>query len=430
MSFMEMNNRGDVDARVPLFGQGGNDVGKPLQDLTRSANINYSEAKQDYGSRLLDREAPFHQSFGRFNILRKNIRHSLYFLDPFHTILHWSTWKSLLLVALVWLFGIFSFAGVYYALGEDCGLKMHSYLDAAYFSLMTFTTIGYGTPDLYFNECTEALWVVSLQSFLSCLFDSLCLCLVYTRLSRSATRTSTIVFSNKAVIREIDGRLYFALQVAEMRKHQLVEAHVRCYAVKHDVDDSDSADPPVFFQACYMRLTHPDDEVNADLFLALPANVVHTIDTSSPLCPPGLRSRRTGFPRMSRRVDDFEDADNELTSDLKRANGLDFRGKVRQFMDRSEVEIIVLVEGIDFLTSDTLQARHSYLASEIEWDATFEPCVHRDTKTGRACVDFEKFHGIIDAPPVRNDLPADMPSPSPARGSNPLRRRARVQSQL
>ena len=56
-----MNNRGDVDARVPLFGQGGNDVGKPLQDLTRSANINYSEAKQDYGSRLLDREAPFHQ---------------------------------------------------------------------------------------------------------------------------------------------------------------------------------------------------------------------------------------------------------------------------------------------------------------------------------------------------------------------------------
>ena len=115
-------------------------------------------------------------------------------------------------------------------------------------------------------------------------------------------------------------------------------------AIKHDIGENDSKDPPIFFQTCYMRLTHPDDEINADLFLALPANVVHTIDTSSPLCPPELRSRRTGFPRMSKRVDDFEDPDNELTSDLKRANNMEFRNKVQQYMDRSELEIIVLVD--------------------------------------------------------------------------------------
>jgi potassium inwardly-rectifying channel subfamily J len=362
-----------------------------------------------HDTRLLDRSAPFHQSHGRFNIVRKNVSRSLYWLDPFHSVLHWTTWKSIMLVALTFLSGIFTFAAIYYSLSDTCGLKMETFLDASFFSLTTFTTIGYGAPtaDLYFNECVDMFWTICLQSFCSCLFDALCLCLVYTRLSRSSNRTSTIVFSNKAIVREIEGRLYFSLQIAEMRKHQLVEAHVRCYAIKHDVnragDGTDPCvDPPIFFQTCNMRLNHPDDEVSGSLFLALPATVVHHIDTSSPLVPYELRSRRSRWPRMAKRVDQFDDDENECTQDeLQHAESIGhFRNKVREYMNSARIEIIVLVEGIDFLTSDTLQARHSYILDEIEWDATFMPCVSQDPTTCTATIDFGKFHQLVDASPI------------------------------
>ena len=74
------------------------------------------------------------------------------------------------------------------------------------------------------------------------------------------------------VIHRVHGELFFGFQVVEQKKHPLVEAHVRCYAVR---DETDAWGRHVEFQPCAMRLEKPDDEMGAMLFLSLPSLVVH-----------------------------------------------------------------------------------------------------------------------------------------------------------
>ncbi|CAN0337029.1 unnamed protein product, partial [Discosporangium mesarthrocarpum] len=88
-------------------------------------------------------------------------------------------------------------------------------------------------------------------------------------------------------------------QVGELRKHQLLEAHVRCYALKHEKlrtsgDKSCETPDSVFFQCHNMRLQHPDDELGAPLLLVVPQTVVHRIDTWSPMMPPPRWNSSTG----------------------------------------------------------------------------------------------------------------------------------------
>ncbi|CAE7696277.1 unnamed protein product [Symbiodinium necroappetens] len=54
---------------------------------------------------------------------------------------------------------------------------------------------------------------------------------VFGQVGSLAPWAASLVFSEKAVIREIGGKFYFMFQVCESKKHQLVEAKVRCYAL-------------------------------------------------------------------------------------------------------------------------------------------------------------------------------------------------------
>ena len=58
---------------------------------------------------------------------------------------------------------------------------------------------------------------------------------IYCRFGRPSKRASTIILSNKAIIRRISGKLYFMFQLVELRKHQLVEAQVRLYTIRRDI---------------------------------------------------------------------------------------------------------------------------------------------------------------------------------------------------
>jgi len=49
-------------------------------------------------------------------------------------------------------------------------------------------------------------------------------------------------------------------QVCEMRKHALLEAHVRMYTVRKDMDHLGTG-AVAYFQPFHMRVQHPDDEL-------------------------------------------------------------------------------------------------------------------------------------------------------------------------
>ena len=73
---------------------------------------------------------------------------------------------------------------------------------------------------------------------------------------------------------------------------------------------------------------------------------------------------------------------------------------------RKDLEIIVLIEGTESVTSCKLQARYSYAADDIVINRMFCPCVTVGEQ-GNAVVDFVKFHQTVPVDPgdtAKDDL--------------------------
>ena len=56
------------------------------------------------------------------------------------------------------------------------------------------------------------------------------------------------------------------------------------------------------------------------------------------------------------------------------------------------MEVLVLIEGIDPLTSNSLQAKYSYKWGEVRENEAFCPCVYVDKEKGGCVVDITRFH--------------------------------------
>ena len=405
-------------------------------------------------SRILPRDAPFAQSTGTFNITRLNTVKSLYQTSWYFTLIHQSTYKILLFMSFIYILLCITFAVPYWFVSDSCGLGMKTFLDACYFSLETMVTIGYGTSsnDPYFQGCGTALPIIFTQSILSGFFDAVCLGLVFGRMSRTNQRASTIIFSDKAIIRLTNtGVPYFLFQVCEMRKHQLIEAHVRCYAFirpllnkKNDEESKENGQEnkqneeksnnqstihPTGrrgFITKTMRLEHPDDELGGLILLAAPQIIAHRIDHWSPLCPPSMASSQSNgphtFPSLIRRgVDQTlgreepifplderrHPKNNTVTNDTNTDTNTALLSKtelekrktdIMEWMKNNHIEILCLIEGIENINSGTLQCRHSYATEDcIFGNVEFDTCIYEDVNENGPTIDFDKFHNVINA---------------------------------
>mmetsp|Transcript_22350 Transcript_22350/g.35767 ORF Transcript_22350/g.35767 Transcript_22350/m.35767 type:complete len:518 (-) Transcript_22350:28-1581(-) len=135
----------------------------------------------------------------------------------------------------------------------------------------------------FFHDCVGLVVIVYFQVIVSLGINALVVGLVLQRLGRADSRSHQVVFSDKAVIRCIHGNMYYMFQVYDLdRRHPVVEAHVRVYAVFHSTDGTNR----VNYQTRFMRLQNPNDELGSVLFLSVPCTVVHCIDQWSPLMPP------------------------------------------------------------------------------------------------------------------------------------------------
>lgn len=300
------------------LGGGGAELGG--EDLRQTAS-RYLAREQAHGPRLLARGEVLGQSHGRWNIehdwgrprgccslarvqgIFGNARQWLYMTDPFHTIVNLSSWKVLTLCVMMYVVAWFVFAIPYYYLSQQssddhaCGLvdskegadRKHpvkmSFLDAFFFSVETMATIGYSAPsDIFFDGCASMGILISAQTVVGLGMDAVLLGVIFNRMSRGSPRAKTILFSDRAVVRKIRGRYHLMFQVCEMRKHALVEAHVRMYCVRKDHDHL-ATGSVAYFQPFAMRLQHPDDELGGMLMMNLPNIVVHALDAWSPLVP-------------------------------------------------------------------------------------------------------------------------------------------------
>eukprot|EP00053_Salpingoeca_punica_P012981 m.116686 g.116686 ORF g.116686 m.116686 type:complete len:227 (-) comp16081_c2_seq6:1935-2615(-) len=220
-------------------------------------------------------------------------------------------------------------------------------------------------------------------------------------------------------------------QIAELKRDQLLECHIRCYAVRH-VRDAQGGVP--HFQTHFMRLLHPNDEWGGVLFLALPNIVVHRVDAWSPILPTthGDRDETEApansfrFPDVIRRSHDCEAGNRTPLNRGTRYPGPDsthmYRrdnagnvydiaaDRLRQFWQECSLEIVVIIEGLDPTTSNTVQKRHSFAGNDIVFDHKFAPCVFEDPDPDGYClVDMRNFHDLV--PVTSEEDGEDFPPP-------------------
>ena len=58
-----------------------------------------------------------------------------------------------------------------------------------------------------------------------------------------------------------------------------------------------------------------------------------------------------------------------------------------------QAEIVITLTGIDETVSQTIHARHSFVASEILWNLRFVDIISR-TPEGKRVVDYTRFHEV------------------------------------
>jgi hypothetical protein len=361
-------------------------------------------------SRIVDRDGHFMQSRGTFDVRRIGTSTALLMDDFYHTLVNSRLYVSIILAIFIYNFVICIYAVCFMHVAKKCNIDTKSFMDAYYFSLETIMTIGFGTKDRYFGGCWEGAFLIMFEAMTGVFLDAVFFGLIYQRVSRGSKRAATMIFSDKAIIREIRGHLYFMFQVVEMRDvGQMIEGHVRAYAVRH-LHDSNTG-KTTYFQSHSMRLQHPDDEIGGMLLLSLPSVVVHRIDAWSPLLPPARQASDQNhgpehdpssiyrWPDVLQREADVESGNRErvgsISNDLKSGSRATagMRQSVADFINNSSLEVVTIVEGICNTTSDSLQCRHSYTVDDIVWDHEFSPCVSKRSDGG-AQIDFAAFHKI------------------------------------
>jgi len=209
-----------------------------------------------------------------------------------------------------------------------------------------------------------------------------------------------------------------------------------------------------FIETCNMRLNHPNDETGGMLLLMVPQLVVHEIDEFSPLMPPpvwypnqvggsssnnrnashvsedgairwnppvyerlksggGQYDTATEFPNvMGRSIDEYWLNSSSVTggstslhqTPLKSHHQQFFgphtsqdeeKSMVQHYMEDRQVEIIAIVEGSAATSGGQVQARHSFLSSDIEWDKCFTHCMYKDPDDGCVTIDFSLYHELM-----------------------------------
>jgi inward rectifier potassium channel len=281
---------------------------------------------------------------GQFNVVRKGVWH-FHWHDLYHLLLTMS-WPAFL--GLMWVLYAISNAlfALAYLAGGNCiqNARPGSFQDAFFFSVQTMATIGYGGM----SPATDyANWVVTVEAMVGLLGVAMVTGLAFARFSRPTAR---VLFSRVAVIRPYHGLPTLMFRTANLRYNQILEAQMSVTLVRNEISPEGE----------FMRRFYDLNLVrNRTPVFALSWTVMHAIDETSPLY--------------------------KATPEL---------------LAEQEIEIVVTMTGLDETVSQTVHARHSFIASEILWNMRFV-----DVLSGRGdgpmSIDYSRFHDVVPVEPVR-----------------------------
>ncbi len=271
-------------------------------------------------------------------------------MDFYHGLMRLSWTATLFVVACA-----FTLTNALFALGFlATGGIAHSdgtFADAFFFSVQTMGTIGYGAM---FPASRAANELVVLESIVSLILTALTTGLVFAKFSRPTAR---VVFTKEAVISPVNGVPMLMLRLGNERGNQIVDASIRAVMLRTE----QLAEGGSFYRMVDLKLTR-----DHALSLNRSWSVMHPIDEKSPLF-----------------------------------------GETPETFVEKNVEVQVMLVGLDDTSMQIIHASHRYFSRQILWGRR-----HVDVLTelddGAMQLDLRRFHTVEPSVPTR-----EFPYPSP-----------------
>ncbi|XP_068442400.1 ATP-sensitive inward rectifier potassium channel 8 [Clinocottus analis] len=317
-------------------------------------------------------KARFIAKNGACNLAHKNIREQGRFLQDVFTTLVDLRWRFTLVIFTTtfvssWLLFAMSWWLVAFAHGDldsrsperdprdadqsfsnktYCVTNVKSFTSAFLFSIEVQVTIGFGGR-MITEHCPTAITVLIMQNIIGLIINAVMLGCIFMKTAQSNRRAETLIFSRHAVIAVRNNRLCFMIRIGDLRKSMIIGATVRLQVVRKTTTPEGEVIPIHQIDVATETVV-----ASNSLFLLAPLIICHAIDKNSPL---------------------YDLSAMELQC--------------------SDLEVIVILEGVVETTGITTQARTSYVSEEIQWGHRFVPIVTEEE--GVYSVDYSKFGNTV-----------------------------------
>lgn len=297
-----------------------------------------NETEIGFGNKNYRDSVRFLNSDGTVNVLRTGLG-KLNNIDIYHWLINIPLKKFIVIVITFYAIINIFFASIYYLIGiENFGgirstTEIGKYLDLIFFSSQTITTVGYG------HVYPMSHWVsavASIQSLLGLMIFAIITGVLFGRFSRPK---DALLYSNHILIAPYRDNTGLMFRVANKKQFELIENEAKVVLSIKNAETNKRE---------FYNLTLEIDRIN---FLPLSWTIVHPIDDKSPLF--GLT------------VNDLE---------------------------KRDVEVIILIKGVNDTFSSSVYSRHSYKADQFKDKVKFKPVVQEVDSRGRVIISVNDIH--------------------------------------
>ena len=272
---------------------------------------------------------------GTFNVVRSG--------QPFSTVnlyqslikMPWIHFHFMTFSILIFINGLFALSyfliGVEYLNGITDGDNQRDFLNCLFFSLQTFTTVGYG----HISPRSDLVsFLAAIEAITGLMVFAVITGLIY---GRFAKPTAKILYSDNLLVSPYQDGLSYQFRVVNQRKSVIVDIHARVLVS--------------FAEKGKLRSYKPLDLERSSIML-FPLNwtVVHPITESSPLF-----------------------------------------GITHEDLSKGDAEFIIVIKGYDDTFSQEVNSIHSYRYDEVIWNAKFEP-MYEASEDGSTNLQIDKLN--------------------------------------
>ncbi|MEC4005253.1 ion channel [Flavobacterium sp. SUN052] len=297
------------------------------------SNTGFGTNASSYGGRFVTKS-------GNANVRKTGIG----FFDSiswYHTMLTIPRWKFFFIIFAFYFLVNFAFASIYYMIGVQHlnGISAVNSIDkfgqAFFFSIQTYTTVGYGhiSPSGFMTS-----FVASIEALFGLLSFAIATGLFYGRFSKPKAH---LIFSDNAIIAPFQGKTALMLRLSPYKNTNLTDAEAKMTLGIHIEEDGKMVNK---FYTLDLEL----QRVNA---LTLSWTLVHPITEESP---------------------------------LYQMNGDDIKNTLG--------EVIVFIKVFDDMYSTTVVKRASYTFDEIVYGAKFLPMFTRSQDNEKTLLHIDKLN--------------------------------------